>query len=360
MVLTLRDLQRTMDPGIAGQVYNNNYSPIIRLPNELLLYILHCLGDDIIALLCLLLVSRIFRHLIKEPDIWIYVLAASLPYESWHSRNYLLCLPRDVRKQYRQRLYRDGMCNQCKLWCNVPIQGWEQRSRATYQCQFETLGLPRQFGTLGLPRQLYCNACDSYHDELEFSKSNQNLNIRERQCLGREGAVQLCEHVHISWATIEAHIADWQPRNPRDWQDCLNHFNVKCYDPSHDTRCSDEESPTWPQACLQSSIYDDNLVLLNLEWKPHSGLNAFTPTPDGQAPASELRTLFSRYRQGAAGIIFLSYPSNPLPEMACFRFTRGCSCLHYKRGESSAANSLKYPTFSCKNWFSISHSNDRG
>jgi hypothetical protein len=341
MVLILRDLQRTIDPLIAAQVYNNNYSPLIWLPNELLLYILHCLGDDIVTLLCLQRVSRIFWHLIEELDIWKYLLTAPLNTFTvchlWH-------LPREVRKQFQQRLYRDGMCNKCKLWCIVHIRGWEQRSRATYQCQFKNLDIRLR---------PYCIAYSSFHEELEFSK---------QQCLGRQGAVQLCRHVHISWATIEAHIANWQPHNPRDWQACLNHFNIKCYDLSHDTRCSAEESPTWSQACLQNSKYSDNLVVLNSEWKLHSGLNAFTPTPGGQALASELRVLFSRYQQGAASTIFFSYPSNPLPEMACFPSTIGCNCLSYERGEPSVANSLKYPTFSSDrvSGFRRIHSCNRG
>lgn len=71
-------------------------------------------------------------------------------------------------------------------------------------------------------------------------------------------------------------------------------------------------------------------MVLNLEWRPHNGFNAFTRTVRDQAPASELRTLFQKYRHGAAGILLPSYPSSLL-EMICFDPTK-CSCLYYETG----------------------------
>lgn len=69
-VFTLRNLQRSMDPLLAAQVYNSRQSSLGRLPEKLLLIVLHYLEDDLLALYCLQRVSGTFRLLIYEPSIW--------------------------------------------------------------------------------------------------------------------------------------------------------------------------------------------------------------------------------------------------------------------------------------------------
>jgi len=66
-------------------------------------------------------------------------------------------------------------------------------------------------------------------------------------------------------------------------------------------------------------------VSLKLEWKPYSGSGVFSLTSERRAPASEMRALFQRHRQGAADILFPSFPQLPLPEMVCFEDTK-CQC----------------------------------
>jgi len=125
--------------------------------------------------------------------------------------------------------------------------------------------------------------------------------------------VRLCEHVSIPWATVEAHIAGWQERAREDgevdWQGCFDSFNLECHDPSHDTRCAPGEDSTWPRARLVSPFNDmhKDRVILRTEWKPHSGIDGLTLTPDGRA--SELRRLFAKYRQRPASILLPAYPS---------------------------------------------------
>ncbi|KAK0753782.1 hypothetical protein B0T18DRAFT_307034, partial [Schizothecium vesticola] len=64
-------------------------------------------------------------------------------------------------------------------------------------------------------------------------------------CLGRRGAVRLCEHVKVSWADMEPYLSEWQQQqDPQDGQTCLDGFSVECCDPSHDTRCTAEDPPT--------------------------------------------------------------------------------------------------------------------
>ncbi|KAK3944757.1 hypothetical protein QBC46DRAFT_437390 [Diplogelasinospora grovesii] len=344
MLLTLRDLERTMDPLIAAQVYNKKHSPIGQLPEELLLQILHHLGDDTLTLYCLRRVSRTFRRLINLPDIWEPVLIRlQLLRECCYSLGCITehesMLP-GIHIHLAQRLQKDGMCDRCISWCDVP---GGPGSRLT--CQFRSLD------SGGV--RLRCDACGSEQDVQAFPSSDQQPDkLGERRCLACQGAVQLCEHVHICWATVEAHIADWQQRRPGDWQGCFDHFDViECHDPSHDTRCTADEAPTWPRARLRAAGFDPKLVVLNLEWEPHSGLDIFTFLPGGRVPAPELRALFRRYRQEGqpAGVLLPSYPSNPLPEMTCFDPNK-CLCLHYEMGDNgkkplpSAAASAKDPS----------------
>ena len=53
LLLTLYERQRAMDPLIAAQVYNNRSCLLSRLPEEILLCIVDCLCNDVVALHCL-------------------------------------------------------------------------------------------------------------------------------------------------------------------------------------------------------------------------------------------------------------------------------------------------------------------
>jgi hypothetical protein len=70
MLSVLEDLEETMDPLVAARVYNTRYSPIYRLPKELLLDILDYIGKDLVTTYCLRRVSRRSFHLIGEPTTW--------------------------------------------------------------------------------------------------------------------------------------------------------------------------------------------------------------------------------------------------------------------------------------------------
>ncbi|KAK3364768.1 hypothetical protein B0T24DRAFT_638577 [Lasiosphaeria ovina] len=133
---------------------------------------------------------------------------------------------------------------------------------------------------------------------------------------------------------MEPYLSRWQQCFDTG-KACLDGFSVECHDPSHDMRCGAEEPPTWPQASLKEKECintPERVVVLALEWTPHSGSGVFSLTSDGRAPASEVRAMFQRFRQGAAAdTLFPSLPRLPLPEMACFKNTE-CQCLYYESG----------------------------
>jgi hypothetical protein len=314
--LMLHELQRTMDPLIAARLYNATHSLLARLPEELLLEILHCLGrsNEVVALYCLRRVSARLRRLINEPDILQYLgpkYTSSRFLSSRFCDGVWICSI-GVRDQLREFLQRDNMCGKCIL--SIGRRG---------TCQFQGHGC-----------RLWCSGCNCEQDRNEFSCAEVQKPDQDRQCLARQGAVALCEHVRISWADIEAHILEWeQKKEPGNgsWQACFDGFELVCRHASHDTRCTAEEDPTWPRATLRTAKHNMNHVFLELHWNPHSGPGVLRLTPGGRMVASELRELFAKQRQGPASVLWPYYSAKDPPEMLCFDDGK-CRCLYYETG----------------------------
>jgi hypothetical protein len=325
MLLTLHELQRTMDLLVAAQVYNNRFSPLARLPEELLLLILESLSDDTPTLSCLRIVSRTFFRLTYQPPIWRDIGHAYSP-EILPIMGMFVVHRYEMAGRFRQLLERDGQCDNCRRWGEAHPQAHCRLTR----CKFRPFNFENLFCTYNC---LYCHACSSLHNHHQFSSFYQQDGRQERQCLGHQGSVKLCEHVQINWASIMGYISDWQQRKPGDWYAYLDSFSIECHDPSHDMRCMAEEAPTWPRARLQIAASNSDLVVLNLEWAPHSGLDALTATADARLSASDLRTLFRKFRQGPASILCPSNRPDYFPELACFnRSLDGFHCVQYETG----------------------------
>ncbi|KAK3358348.1 hypothetical protein B0T24DRAFT_600232 [Lasiosphaeria ovina] len=326
MPLSLRERESAgMDPLVAARVHNANHSPINRLPDELR-------------------VARRFRRIIDDPQIWKVIRASYLLRRSGQIFEMAALFPKALREELWRRIQKDGMCDKCRLLrAGAPDSPDAARLRCPLDCPV----------VLRAPFGLHCDGCSG----------GGGGGYDAHLCLGRHGAVRLCEYVNISWADMEPYLSEWQQQqDPHDGQACLDGFSVEYRDPSHDTRCRAEDAPTWPRAGLKTEAYrtSSRVAVLTLEWKPHSGSDVFSLTSEGRAPASEMRTLFQRHRQGAADILFPSYPQLLLPEMACFGDTE-CQCLDYEAGGDqrlSAADPSK-PTpetlFWSKAWDVNSH-----
>lgn len=252
LLFTLQELQRTIDPLIAAQVYNQLFCPLTRLPEELLLSILDFLSDDVATLHCLQIVSRTFlRLLYYQSDIWKsawYVNYADPKRDKGHS----LYLHGLLKLQFRRLLQRDGRCKNCKRWNDA----YSCRYYPFDDCKFQQHRGHRGRRAHG---KLYCNPCGSCHYACQFSSANQYPQCelpQGRRCLGQQGSVQLCQHVHISWASIQAYIDEWRQQRKGGesghWQAYLDSFNIECHHASHDTRCTASEAPTWPRARLRT------------------------------------------------------------------------------------------------------------
>ncbi|KAI3392623.1 hypothetical protein diail_5441 [Diaporthe ilicicola] len=347
--LTLCELQRTMDPLVAAQSYNNRFCPLTRLPEELLLHILDFLRGDEVTLCCLRITSRTFLRLLHCGSVFWnkHIIFGSPVFLELH-----------LRLQLRRLLQRDGRCERCMRWNNANVCFCDP-------CKFKHSLLRERAIIWGSKYwhdnngKLYCSACDSDHDICEFPHAYRPRlwmqDPGERRCLGQQGSVQLCEHVQIAWASIKAHIDDWRRQQQQqerggvgqggDWQACLDSFNVECHDPSHDMRCAASEAPTWPRARLGTIRNflgpDPNIVVLDLEWTPHGRLDTLAPTADGRIPASELRALFRRFRRlGPADMLYPPSRPDALPEMACFTPSFP---IYYETGEEEEEDSRKTP-----------------
>lgn len=347
--LILHTLQRTTDPLIASQAYNNRFCPLTRLPEELLLNVLDFLRGDDVTLCCLRITSRVFLRLLhSQSKFWTMQISISVP----------LSLGHGMLLQFRRVLQRDGRCENCRRWNNAHVRSCLDPCKFRVSC---LRGWPRFFGCeywyldYGRP---HCSACDTDHDVCEFPLAYQQppraQYLGPQLCLGQQGSVQLCDHVHIAWASVSAHIDDWRRRRQKrregggpeksgeedNWQACLDNFKIECHDPAHDTRCTASEAPTWPRARLGTSsgfsLRDPDIVVLYLEWTPHGRIDALIPTADGRIPATELRALFRRLRRtGPADILYPPGRPEALPEMACFTPSFP---IHYEMEEHEERN----------------------
>ncbi|KAI1799770.1 hypothetical protein F4811DRAFT_567764 [Daldinia bambusicola] len=319
MLRTLSILEQTMDPLLAAQVYNAKYNRLCSLPDELLLAILHYIDDDgkdRPTMYCLGHVSQKLRRLVAlEHDWW-------RPWE----------LPFHQQLQFRQRLRKDKTCDMCRNWRDwrddFMYRNWAKPK--PLRCKFR----PWSDSSLALHGPYRCVRCHTDHSIEQLTDWGNPW-----KSIGRRGAVQLCEHIWISWTTIEHHILKWRKREPWDWEACIANFNVSCHDRSHDMRCTSSSAPSWPRARLR--VYMLDWIYLVLRWEPHTGPNFFTSTPDGRIPAAELRAVFRKYREGLASMMLPSYPPGSLPEMACF--SDDCTWIRYEMEDDEAQQSTAKP-----------------
>ncbi|PVI08513.1 hypothetical protein DM02DRAFT_722736 [Periconia macrospinosa] len=357
LLLIFDKLQHTMDPLVASRVFNTHFCPLIsKLPEELLLCILDYLWDDPVTLQCLRAVSStFFRLLHRRSNLWNYAyhnnqsIFWNFMYLSYLSitgidaqgitaayldKSNALNLNHYLQWQLRRLLQRDGRCDNCKAWNDD-----YQRHTFDY-CKFEA---PIIVNTPCKPR-LKCYGCYDQHDIYEFSLEEKMAKKHTRVCLGRQGTVQLCEHVQIPWARIETHIKTfWYQEHHSDWQTWLDEFKIECKHSSHDTRCTPSEAPTWPQARLGLSSLRSRIIL-SLEWEPHCRLDMLTLTKSKRISAVELKLMFENLRrQGPADILCPPYHSGTLQEMICFHqssFTR--PLLYYKMNDEEDKESGEY------------------
>jgi hypothetical protein len=167
-----------MDPLIEAHVYNVDHSPINRLPDGLVLYILRCLGDDLLTMLCLRRMARRIRQIINEPETW-KVMCVNLSLSSSYLSEEVVCFPKDLREELWRRIQKDGICDECMLRRpGVPDKGgWLRR----YNPGAGWLQRPSECPVMSSsPLGFYYNGNNSGHDTLEFCPPTGGISIEWR------------------------------------------------------------------------------------------------------------------------------------------------------------------------------------
>lgn len=307
-----------------------------RLPEELLLNVLDFLHGDDVTLYCLRWTSRTFLRLIHKDS------------KSWGMRRDLISpiyLDPPELLQLRRLAEKDGRCESCRRW-NARQEHTDRPCKFQHSSLREKpiiLGREYRWSDYGRP---YCSACETDHDiclfPMAYQKPPQHQDLCPQICLGQLGSVQLCKHIYITWDTITSHFDAWRRQSGEggacdesDWKACLGSFSIECRDATHDMRCTDSETPSWPRARLDTidgyCAYEPDSVILYLEWSPHGRVDSLKPTADGRIPAAELRALFRKFRRlGPADRLYPSGFPETLPEMACLRHDFP---IYYKMGD---------------------------
>ncbi|CAI6334730.1 unnamed protein product [Periconia digitata] len=322
--LILRTLQRNMDPLIAAQVYNIRYCPLTSwLPEEILLCVLGFLCDDPAALHCLRSVSRIFFRFLDPGSAFMRGVYSNVAQVDMGN---VSKLERRVQLQLRQSLQRDGRCDACMRW-NEAHQDY-----VLDDCKF------RQWRHISQPEsphdiRRFFRVREKKHDIYGFLQIDESARLLECKRLGKQGTVQLCEHVQITWDSVKSYLKKFQrQRTGKNWQRWLDAFQIECRNKGHDARCTSSEIPTRPTARLRTCD-KGSTVVLSLEWQPHHRMGLFSLTSTGKIPAQDFNAQLRKLRRsGPADLLCPQYPSGTLPEMVCFsQSALGNSFIYYKR-----------------------------
>lgn len=303
------------------ELHNYQYSPLYRLPEELLVGIILHLRDDVLAPFCLRRVSRLLRRLVLR------TLVASHRRETWLHPGLvfpgILSLGHfsfwDLRYQYeklkafrcqhhedlRARLRKDQLCARCLKFSDHRPSVWTG-------CKFGVTFLP--------PEHHLCGGCLSWHPAQAFSTSELMKLRGDAVCVGREGAVRLCEHKVISWADVESRVAQSMASN------AAIKFEMSCDHPRHKTCPVDpsaghrDSKPT----LLLGGTSDGRRMFIRLSWTAHEVLAVDN---QGRFSVSAVRSMFLRHREGCARFIIPPRACIGSPtEMRCFG-SSGCTCL---------------------------------
>ncbi|KAF4471410.1 hypothetical protein FALBO_1677 [Fusarium albosuccineum] len=325
-------LRQSMDPSIALSLYNAGYSPIYRLPDEILLLILQMVvNDDWIAFFGLRQVSRLFRRVTgdqqfrehsfsiykdcrycdEQKRVWGGVLETCLAKNkpgNCFDRTISLLSRRIILKAIRSRMHSDLFCENCQ-----EILSW---SMDIYR-----LRPACKFSAVADWNWLYCSGCYLKHPSAAFSAEQKLTREQERVCIGRQGHVRLCNHEVITWADIESSINQYHPKTFTDTIRVCRH-------PSHLGGCKTEreDDDSWPRAEL--SYVNGKATFLEIRWRPHT--HSLLENK-GRLYAEGMRSAIQRFRRDAAQFILPARAEFHIPEMEMFPTTKGCDCLRYDR-----------------------------
>ncbi|KAH7014849.1 hypothetical protein EDB80DRAFT_678816 [Ilyonectria destructans] len=174
-----------MDPIVASAYWNQTRSPLVRLPDALIVTIMERL--DLHDILRLRHVSRDFMRLFSQSKaFWKYHLTDAHNHEKRTFLARIWATPVDRFPEQHLRSYIFApVCDSCINF----------RKHKGYGSDRELLQ--------AVPF-IYCAGCKMEHRAFYFSAQQRHeSNDDERLCRGREGCITLCEHVSITWDSAQ-------------------------------------------------------------------------------------------------------------------------------------------------------------
>lgn len=345
----LGEFTDAMDPLLAAAAHNKEFSLLLKLPNEILLAILHFLQSDLrdiyyIRRVCRKLRFLTFDHTL-EPEL----------FRTYQALRGSHMLHRDKFLSRENNRMPFGILP----WCSVP--GFVATIRKQTLCQPCQTAHREEMPPNGCVFMetpdiyIHCAGCNSDHTRYSFSHTQRQKGSRHRLCVAREGRLRLCEHVSIGWADIEAHLAASSGKH--DFFKAVSDFHIVCKHPSHNFACkstsrlapSEASCNDHTRPCARLQLHrDPNLhyfsnwasISLVLCWKPYSSSKILTAPENGQIEATRLRELYGEFGKNAARFIVPGPSQNTTPEMLCFD-TEKCGHILYRNGERPLATSYE-------------------
>ncbi|KAH7142898.1 hypothetical protein B0J13DRAFT_526345 [Dactylonectria estremocensis] len=168
-----------MDRIVASAYLNQMHSPLIRLPDGLIVAIMERLDlDDILQLRQ---ASRDFMRLFSQSKaFWKYHLT-------------------DASDHYQRK-------HLARIWA-TPVHYPRQAKSATLCDSCTTFRMQRGYRSDNELLQaipfIYCSGCKMEHRAFYFSAQQRLESNEERLCKGREGRITLCEHISVTWDSAQ-------------------------------------------------------------------------------------------------------------------------------------------------------------
>ncbi|CAK7229080.1 hypothetical protein SCUCBS95973_007098 [Sporothrix curviconia] len=191
-------VHRDIDILAARALYNDTYSPLYRLPDELLIAIMANL--DLNDVLCLRQTGRVFLRIFAFSD-----------FKHLHANT----TERTMGTNYQKTTAGAG-----SSWPSpaLPVHNEALFDRARRRltssesrcngCQRAAVGHHSQY--------MHCHGCGVDHPTTFFSAAQRDMEpetMKHRVCVAHEGYVRLCAHKTVSWATVLASFPQGKLRN---------------------------------------------------------------------------------------------------------------------------------------------------
>lgn len=304
-----------MDPIVAAMWHNENLSPLLSLPDHLLIKIVSMLSNN--GLECIRRVARRFPPLcvreILSPQRGNNPRVSERGPLNWPTFG----ISSYLRPQFLELIDRDEYCSGCQAARKSPA--WEQRLRR-------------------LTDYIHCSACGADHPACLFSATQRLKPARMRYCIGHEGYLRICDHDEgkLSLSRLLAK----EPKRPWYKKKRQSVTKYRCMDPSHRKPCEKIPGGSFPKSkrdcgshsglCNPRSwpvIYEPKKGphYLSIYWTAHVPF-------DGQM--NSLRPKLEELREGAGKyIVPCPATAKEAPELRCLD-PNDCHCTTYSGTEN--------------------------